>query len=295
MLTDAGDEHLLAPEALIGRISSASLRVEDPRISEAHALVSLRGADLRLLALRGRMSVDGKPRSEVTLTPGRRVVLAGFFGLTVAEIRLPPDVLALIPDRGHAPPMAVQGVVAIVPGASPPLRPGFDPDARAHVWLAREGVILRDGGVDRRLEATDRFDLDGRGFRLETIPRAALEVPATVEEGRFDTALAITLIFDTVRITSSDGRTATLDGLAARAVCELHAIGQPVAWQELSGLLWPEADPGDPATRQRWDQLMSRVRMKLREAGIRSDLLRANRRGLVELVVGPADRVDDRT
>ena len=39
------------------------LHVDDARVSEAHALVSLRGRELQLLALRGRFAVDSTPRS----------------------------------------------------------------------------------------------------------------------------------------------------------------------------------------------------------------------------------------
>ena len=65
-----GSARELRPGDIIGRMRGAALCLDDPRISEAHALVSLRGSTLRLLALRGRMSVDGKPRSDAVLEPG---------------------------------------------------------------------------------------------------------------------------------------------------------------------------------------------------------------------------------
>ncbi len=40
------------PGGLIGRLPGAALRLDDPLVSEAHALVSLRGRKLKLLALR---------------------------------------------------------------------------------------------------------------------------------------------------------------------------------------------------------------------------------------------------
>jgi len=39
---------------LIGRLGTAALHFDDARISEAHAMISLRGQELKLLALRGR-------------------------------------------------------------------------------------------------------------------------------------------------------------------------------------------------------------------------------------------------
>ena len=47
-----GDRHVLGVGDLIGRLPSAALVVDDPRVSEAHAIVSLRRAALHLLALR---------------------------------------------------------------------------------------------------------------------------------------------------------------------------------------------------------------------------------------------------
>lgn len=54
-----------APGDILGRLPTAAVRLNDPRISEAHALVSLRGRTLRLLALRGRFAVAGGVTSDL--------------------------------------------------------------------------------------------------------------------------------------------------------------------------------------------------------------------------------------
>ncbi len=64
------------PGDLIGRLASADVVISDPRVSEAHALVSLRRRSLRLLGLRGALSVGGREVDVVTLAPGVRVDLA---------------------------------------------------------------------------------------------------------------------------------------------------------------------------------------------------------------------------
>lgn len=56
-----GQIHVLGHGDLIGRLWSAALCLSDPRVSEAHAMVSLREGQLRLLALRGLFAIDGKP------------------------------------------------------------------------------------------------------------------------------------------------------------------------------------------------------------------------------------------
>ncbi|MEL6348923.1 MAG: FHA domain-containing protein, partial [Myxococcota bacterium] len=60
----------LGPGDIIGRLAGAALRLNEAHISEAHALVSLRGDQLMLLALRGVLSVNGRPCASVVLQPG---------------------------------------------------------------------------------------------------------------------------------------------------------------------------------------------------------------------------------
>jgi hypothetical protein len=62
----------------------------------------------------------------------------------------------------------------------------------------------------------------------------------------------------------------------------------------MAGLLWDD-ESDEPVLRARWDQATSRIRKKLRAGRIRSDLLRSTGAGLVELWLGPEDRVEDRT
>jgi len=279
----------------------AAARIEDPRVSEAHALVSLRGAELKLLALRGRLSIDGKPKTDVVLTLGLRVTIAGYFGMTVVALELPHEVLVLVPVDLPDEAIGTHGVVAIFPSSPAMLRPGFDPAAAAHVWSEDNQTVLRldrpspAGPEDRRLVPGDIFEVEGRSFRLDLVPRAMLEARPTSDRGNYETRLKLILKFDLVRIHSADGRSVVLDGIAARMVSELHEIGAPIAWQEIARLLWPNEETGTSAIRQRWDQLMTRVRMRLREAGIRSDLVRPSHRGLVELQLGPDDEVEDQT
>jgi len=290
----------VAPGALIGRMPQCAVRIEDPRISEAHALVSLRGAQLRLLALRGRLSVDGKPKTDVALSAGLRVTLASFFGFTVESVELPPRVLAVSLCEPPWDMVGAQGVVAVFPNNPSPLRSGFHPDAEAHVWTRDAGSSLRRFGpegqpIDVPLEPGTTFDAGGQTFSLDLVEREVLEARPTSELGRDQTRLSLVLNYDSVRVTAADGRTVIIDGIGARALCELWEIRAPIPWQEIAGLLWPEPGLSASMRRQRWDQLMTRVRMRLRVAGLRSDLLRSSQRGLVELLLGPDDVVEDLT
>lgn len=291
-------------------MAQSTVRVDDPRISEAHALVSLRGTELKLLALRGRLSVDGKPRTEVTLMPGVRIVLAGFFGLTVDDVTMPDQILGITAVYDPTQVVGAHGVVAIVPESEVPLRYGYDPSAAAHVWTRADASVLRRAihdsassqsasaslaPIDTRLTPGDTFEVDGHCFVFGLVSRLAFEARPTNDRGRFESRLRLVLQFDTVHIHGADGRSAVLDGIGARLLCELFEIGAPIGWREVARLLWPTDNLDSPSMRQRWDQLMTRVRMRLREAGIRSDLVRPTQRGLVELQLGPDDEVDDQT
>lgn len=290
---DSGEVVELEPGDLIGRARGCALRIPDGRISEVHAMVSQRREGLALLALRGRRSSDGKPKTRVTLEPGTRVVLAGYYPLTVTALSMPAAQLGIIeepaPVGAHRVPLG--RVVTLYAAREPTAL--FDPDGVAHVLGGSQGPRLRrPGEPDLPLRAGEVFTVGARSYRLvET--QAVLHEHATSDRGQFDQSLRIVAKFDVVQITSDSGRGVSLDGIAARVLSELAEIRAPVAWTELARLLWNT--PPDAATRHRWDQVLVRIRSKLREAGIRGDLIRSNRSGLVELVLGPGDKLQVRT
>lgn len=78
-----GSLHRLVSGDLIGRVWTAALTLEDARVSEAQALVSLRDGALVLLALRRLLRVDGREARQVVLTPGLVVDLADGVSLVV--------------------------------------------------------------------------------------------------------------------------------------------------------------------------------------------------------------------
>ena len=63
LLLPDGRDVEVGPGDLIGRTPSAAAVIDDPRIAEAHAFVSLRHGELHLLSLRRMVVVAGKPRS----------------------------------------------------------------------------------------------------------------------------------------------------------------------------------------------------------------------------------------
>ncbi len=280
----------LAPGGWIGRSPSAPLSFDDPMVAEAHAFVSLRGTGLRLLALRGRFSLGGRHTQDAELLVGRRFVLAPAVHLEVLAVALPETVLGLEPPAGRrfVPPPVVSFVGPGIPKA------GASPDAEAILWTSEDAFVLRRRGQpDQRLLPGDMFTVAGQGWRVVEIPTAAAALPNTTPGSSHLVPLVIAVRYDTVHI-RVEGRTVPLDGMPARIVTELALAAVPVEWHLLAQGLWP--DETDRARlRMLWDGAMGRLRRNLRARGIRPNLVRTDGLGLVELLLGPEDLVQDET
>ena len=85
----------VSPGGLIGRARSAELKIANPEVSEAHALISLRGHQLHMLSLRRWIILDGERCSAIALRPGQRIFLAQTVVLEVEAVELPAHVLVL--------------------------------------------------------------------------------------------------------------------------------------------------------------------------------------------------------
>lgn len=131
-LPDGTTETLYAGD-LIGRTWAAALRIDDPDVSEAHAMVSLRGERLWLLALRRRFAVAGKVVEAVPLVEGARVRLAPGIELVVGQVSLPDHVMG-IEGPGLAP-QVLPGTCSLVEDPRPRVAPGRLEDARAVFWV----------------------------------------------------------------------------------------------------------------------------------------------------------------
>lgn len=284
-----GDLETLYAGDLIGRTWSAALRIDDPEVSEAHAMLSLRGEQLWLLALRRRFVVDGRATDAVALTPGRTVRLASRVELVVEAVELPAAVLGL---RGPGlPPQALPGACSLDFDPHPRLVPGFQATAEAHFWMTGSDWRARVGGVDFDLVAGRDLTVPSGTFQVVDIALASAGRSAT-RAG--DGPLRIVASFDTVHIHRSDGDVVLIAGKLARVLSELVAVGQPIAWEELARPQWPHI-PDRELLRRRWDTLLNRLRDRLREGGLRGDLVSSTRVGLVELVLREGDVVEDKT
>lgn len=282
----------LAVGDLIGRSWNAKLRLADPRVSEAHAMVSLRGSALKLLALRGRFMVEQRTLQEVDLEPGLIVWLTPDVHLEVLATARPDAVLAIEGDglARHV----LGGVSALRVAPRPTLTPGYSADADALLWHDGLGWVLRLGpDDDRPLVAGDTWVLADRTFRAVAVAVEHAGQDATL--GRpLDPPLRIVLRFDSVHIHRADAPVVAVSGMPARVMSELGTIGTLVAWDVVAREIWPDADDL-VALRRRWDVSIARLRERLRAAGIRADLVRADGSGNFELLLEAHDQIVDET
>ena len=252
-------------------------------------MVSLRGGELWLLALRRRILCDGQARGELRLEAGQRLELAEGYSLWVREVELPEEVLALeAPGLGR---VALASVVSLKVYPTLQLISGFDPNAPAKLWTTGDDWKLDLDGQITTVQAGDSFVVHGQQIRLVMLKLAGAGQKATRVTGGFDPPLRIVTDFDMVRIYRGEETPVLFNGVSGRLLSELVAMGGSAPWEVVAGEIWKD-EPHIPALRRRWDVSLKRLKMKLKDAQLRSDLLRADGQGRVELVLRPDDRVE---
>lgn len=288
-LPDGTSETLYAGD-VIGRTWAAALRIDDPDVSEAHAMISLRGERMWLLALRRRFSVGGKPTDGASLEVGSEIRLAPRVVLTVEAIALPEAVLGLEGPGLRA--QALPGTCSLVLDPLPRLAPGAVADAEAVFWESDGRWRVRHGATPTPLGAGETVVLRSGVYRSLWIALSNAGESAT----RADETgpLRIVTSFDTVQIHRPKSEVFVLVGQLARVVSDLASVQQPMSWEELARPHWPHIDDRD-ALRRRWDGLLGRLRERLRDGGIRTDLVSSTRIGLAELLLREGDVVEDRS
>lgn len=289
----SGQKRELGSGDIIGRMATAALVLDDARVSEAHALITLRAGELRLLSLRGRCAVDGALTPETALEPDMVIEPAPGLELLVEAVHLPELVMAL---QGEGLPLQVlNSVVSVRTRPVPVLIPRYVGDADAHIWVTGGDWRVRvENGPTRPLLPGQELLIGGRRFVAVTASlERAVQLPTREADG-YRGPLRIVARFDAVHIHRGAELALVLDGLAARVISELVAAATPLGWDGLAAALWRD-DSERGALRGRWDVLMARLRRKLRGAGLSTDLVRASGNGLVELVLRQGDVLIDET
>jgi len=280
----------LGPGDIIGRLPSAALQVADPRVSEAHAMVSLRAGELVLLALRRRFAIGGEARAQVVLEPGLELELAEGITLACTAVSLPDTVLAV--RAPGLPDMPLPPVATLLPG--PPPRVLAAPKrGAAVVWSEGERFLFqRAGRPARPVTAGDQVDVGDVTFSFFALPVSQLMATETASLDAHP-AMTLELFYDVVHIHQADQPRVTLRGVGARIVSELAILGQPVAWETVATEIWG-SDTDRGLLRGRWDMAVGRLRHRLRDAGLPPYLVHTDGSGNIELRLRPVDAVEDR-
>lgn len=257
-------------------------------------MVSLREGELALVALRGAIAVDGRPVSRVTLREGVVVHLARGVTFEVVSVRL-PDVMLGVEGAGVAR-QALPGVCSVVlDGDGLRLATGWRDDAVAQVWSTGETWRWRQGdGEAGELADGDTLTVAGHALRFVALPLRAAGLDATRRAGEIDAPLTVIAQFDNVHVQRAGDVPLVLPGKQGQLVSELVACGGPVAWSVLASLLWPDLED-EAMKRSRVDVLLSKLRRRLRGAGVRDDLVRTDGAGRVEVFLHAHDVLVDRT
>lgn len=284
-----GSSRTLAPGELVGRLGSAALQVDDPRVSEGHAMLSLRGGELWLLALRRRLAVDGKSLAEVRLAVGQRIGLAQGLELVVEEVELPDVVLAI--EAPGLPATMLPGVCSLRARPQVVLSARHEPDAPCRIWDGGDGWRRSDGDAVVPLAAGDAWDVDG--VRFTAVTMAVHGAAPTRLTGGIDPPLRIVTAWETAQVQAGDAPPVLFGGVHARILSELAALAGPAGWEVVAREVWPD-EQDTWALRKRWDVNLGRIRGRLRDAGVRTDLVRAVGTGQVELVLRHHDVLEDR-
>lgn len=281
--TDEGERHRAQPGDLLGRGARCAIPFEDPRISEAHAMVSLRAGGFWLLGLRGTVWQGHRWGHEVGLEAGKRVLIADDVGLTVLDIDLPSLILALegIGDR----PMPLTHATLSLFAEPLQVASGFRGSAEAWIWASDGHWMVRESsGAIRVLEIGEpvqvgKYRLDVVGVPLEagqahrTVRQRSVHPPLTIEIGVSNTVIV------------SNGEELSLVGRShdlLRTTAELTTeTGAPVHWTAVASRIW-RANP----TAENWYRNRARLAARLKSAGLPSDLV-AMDQGLVSLRLRP--------
>ena len=283
------------PGGVIGRLPSAGLLVDDPKVSEAHAMIAVRRGRLEMLALRRLLEVGGKPLKEVELRVGLEIGLSEDTRLSVLEVHLPERVLSVVVNGGLA--RELGAVASLYGGGDTALRARFDPEADAHVWSLGGAWRVRRAHEVRAQTMTPPYDLelDGRSFAFRLVAAGRAGASTKGAGGRL-APIRLVCHFDGVEIHRPDRPVTTVGGIGGRILSELATFGAPMPWAFVAAQVWEVSEEQALAKmRHRWDGALNRLRARLQNEGLRADLVVADRSGCVQFVLHTGDSVEDRT
>ena len=149
--TQDGELHQLGHGDIVGRLWSAALPLSSPHVSEAHAMVSLRGGHMHLLSLRGLFAYRGKPSKDLVLEPGQRILFARDVYVDIVEVSLPEVVIGIEGDGLARQPLPGVASLRLLP--QPTVQPGARDGAVAVFWSTGDAWTVRTEAGEQPLVA----------------------------------------------------------------------------------------------------------------------------------------------
>ncbi len=284
-----GQCYELGPGDFIGRSDQASLCTEDPRVSEAHAMVSLRGAHLCLLALRGRFRVNGKVEGEVVLREGLIVELAPGLRMHCSGVVLPTKLPGLrIPSL---PDFVLASTTAVFLEPTPRVQRGYDASADAMFWpVGPRWFAMVHGQRRQSIDVGETIDV--RGTAIDVVTMSV----GHAAQARTRRSLRAPLRFHPeakrVRITTEGAGELSIGGVPGRILATLVTHGAAMHWQELVDEVWQGERAFESALRKRFDVGLARLRRKLQPLLAEGEeLVVLDGAGALSLALGPDDSV----
>lgn len=289
VVVDLGNDDLrtLFPGDLIGRLHGCALQLDDPRVSEAHAMVGVRGNSLWMLGLRGSIGIgvrDQDWRHDVKLIEGSRLRLAEELELTVVSVTLPDYVLVL---EGYAEPVVLDRPEwSLLDHAA---TPSHERQAQAWLWSQELDWLIQVPGTSPiRVEEHDTIDVAGLRLRFVRQPVTIADVPPTdTVEWRLP-RLNIEIQRDITRIHVAGRPTTELTRNAHEIMSHAARLAGErgtVHWTEIAAAIWPVN-----GTEKNWFTAHKRLKERLQKHCLPDNLVRC-RNGQVSIVLRPEDRL----
>ncbi|MFT4976728.1 MAG: hypothetical protein ACI8S6_002633 [Myxococcota bacterium] len=248
-------------------------------------MISLRGGELRVLALRGTVWVDSIEEDDLSLEAGQILVLAEGVSLTVCAVELPDEVLAIQLDGGRPMPLRM-AVYSLVLLPQPELIARYLPQAAARLWSTAEGWAIQvDGAAPKMIKPGRSWKAGDLQIVAVTVSARSSELATTLNRPE---PLHIVARHTTVHIHRPRRTVVTVDGLRGRLLSELVVMGCPAPWETIAEGLWPD-EANRTRLRRRWDRIRQRLTALLRDSGIREDLVRTDGQGNFELLLMAGD------
>ena len=271
-------EFELNPGDLIGRMELAALPIEDARISEAHAMISLREGELRLLALRGRFRVGQELCAQVSLEIGLRVELAQGITLHVLEVALPEQVLGLeVPGLAR---LILPQTMTLFEGSPPQARAGYDDTGAAIFWTVDgQHRVTIPGQPTRQIVAGDLIELPSMTARVVSVPLN--HASRTQTRTHVATVTRLEVLTHGVRVHQEDHASALIAGLPGKILAALLTHGPTMSWEQLVEHVWPGDRSLEHALRRRFDCNLARLRARLQRLNLSPQLIRMSGTGLI--------------